>query len=918
MSGNTLTRTGVLSITLPDTATVTINADAGNDSINSPVAAGLAFVLRGEDGNDSPGRARPTGSKVEAPAVTQRSCANDTVDGGLGADSLSGGGGNDWLDAQADPWNDDGSADTISGDDGNDLIYGRQGADSLKGNADNDTLWGGSEDDTLDGGDGVDSLRGGMGDDRLLVFLPTADQSTADGEIGEDTVVFTGESDDAEWLLAESSISVVDVSVALAQIEHLELYLDGENSTLTLDPSFEGANLSIHVHGNPLDLLQFNLSGTEWDDTFAFDGTTLRFTGVGSWLSAPITFSGVGEISLVGGVGDDSVSFVGGASGDIWVLNDLTLTSSILPTIVLAGMETLSINGGEGDDDIDASEASTSLALELYGGAGADTIGGGIANDYVEGGAGNDSIAGGGGTDTLDGGVGDDILESGPAGSANLLLGGDGNDLLVGSGGDDDTLDGEAGDDTLDGGAGDDILVGGEGHDVYRFIDGDLGSDVLVENLDEGTDTLDFSLFSYGVHLDLADDAEQVVQAGELSLTLWSDLDFEVVIGSGYADHITGNETDNVLLGGGGADTLVGGDGNDTLEGGAGNDSIVGGLGDDHYRFVGGGLGEDTVVEQANEGRDELDFSSFSYGVSLNLSTETEQTVATSNLLLTLTSEDGFEDVTGSGSADHLVGNDANNLLVGGGGADTLEGGDDVDTLDGGAGNDSLVGGLGDDLYRFVGGGLGEDAVMEGANEGVDTLDLSLFTPGITLNLSTTTSQQTVLASELSLSLSTSLEVAIGTAGNDTLTANNAGSWLQGGAGADTLTGGTGDDTLQGDAGNDSLVGNVGDDTCIGSRRQFRHGHAGRGTSNALPISSTSPSLQERFGQSFAGHATDSPIKQILLTLSNGVNFEAVVESAYGDSLIGNIGNNTPGRRQVTIRSKERRGRPASRRSGGR
>ncbi|MBS4698614.1 calcium-binding protein [Aeromonas media] len=48
-----------------------------------------------------------------------------------------------------------------------------------------------------------------------------------------------------------------------------------------------------------------------------------------------------------------------------------------------------------------------------------------------------------------------------------------------------------------------------------------------------------------------------------------------------------GNSLDNVINGGGGADTLNGLDGNDTLNGGIGNDTLDGGAGND--AMAGGG-----------------------------------------------------------------------------------------------------------------------------------------------------------------------------------------------------------------------------------------------------------------------------------------------------------------------------------------
>src|SRR3546814_2331555 len=58
----------------------------------------------------------------------------------------------------------------------------------------------------------------------------------------------------------------------------------------------------------------------------------------------------------------------------------------------------------------------------------------------------------------------------------------------------------------------------------------------------------------------------------------------ETVIGSNYADSITGSDdvlAGDTLYGRGGDDLLVGGAGDDHLDGGSGNDLLRGGTGDD-------------------------------------------------------------------------------------------------------------------------------------------------------------------------------------------------------------------------------------------------------------------------------------------------------------------------------------------------
>ena len=67
---------------------------------------------------------------------------------------------------------------------------------------------------------------------------------------------------------------------------------------------------------------------------------------------------------------------------------------------------------------------------------------------------------------------------------------------------------------------------------------------------------------------------------------------FENAEGTIFADRITGDDGDNVLLGQSGNDELAGGEGTDQLEGGHGQDLLDGGEGSDS---LDGGAGLDTA-----------------------------------------------------------------------------------------------------------------------------------------------------------------------------------------------------------------------------------------------------------------------------------------------------------------------------------
>src|SRR5690606_30810619 len=84
-----------------------------------------------------------------------------------------------------------------------------------------------------------------------------------------------------------------------------------------------------------------------------------------------------------------------------------------------------------------------------------------------------------------------------------------------------------------------------------------------------------------------------IVRAGE-GYSLPADI--EMLRLEGPARLGIGNDLDNLLVGGGGADTLQGGRGDDTLFGGAGQDVLTGGAGRDTFVVARGG-GADAVAD---------------------------------------------------------------------------------------------------------------------------------------------------------------------------------------------------------------------------------------------------------------------------------------------------------------------------------
>jgi Ca2+-binding RTX toxin-like protein len=125
--------------------------------------------------------------------------------------------------------------------------------------------------------------------------------------------------------------------------------------------------------------------------------------------------------------------------------------------------------------------ASTITAIEIYLGAGNDSLGvgrgvmglycdGGEGNDYLQGGDNGDILTGNAGHDIIKGGLGGDFLNG--SGGHDKIYGEEGNDRMYGAAGY-DMLDGGAGIDRMWGDAGQDTLFGQSGNDQFYTLDGE-------------------------------------------------------------------------------------------------------------------------------------------------------------------------------------------------------------------------------------------------------------------------------------------------------------------------------------------------------------------------------------------------------------------------------------------------------------
>lgn len=572
------------------------------------------------------------------------------------------------------------------------------------------------------------------------------------------------------------------------------------------------------------------------------------------------------------------------------------------------------LTGGDGNDRVLADYGwfySNGFAVVL-GGLGNDQLFGGEGNDYLNGEGGSDALEGGAGDDEMDGGAGDDrfafdadkslgsdalmevagviggvdVVDFGATTSQAVAI-----DLSLATGqivNNNLTLTFAAGDvvenvsggalaDRITGNSLNNTLAGGDGDDVYRFdTDTDQGSDMILEGLNGGLDTVDFSAtHTEGVLLHLGLGGVQVVN-GKLKLQLPGGARIENAIGGSLDDVLTGNLRANQLQGGPGMDILNGGAGDDVLWGGPGNDTLNGNFGNDTVReerdahftlsdvslAIGAEVDSLSNIERAilvgGISANTLDASAFTGSSTLD-GREGPDTITGGAGNDFLTGGEGDDTIQGGAGLDQLMeerdanftltdaslgtgaetdtlggiedakltgGESGNTLdatgftgraeLVGAGGNDALKGGSGSDILEGGTGDDTLTGGAGDDTYRFdADSQLGSDTIDESGG-GVDTLDFSRTESWeVAIDLGLTTIQTVNANLKVTLGLGV-IENATGGVLGDTLRGNSADNRLIGGGGDDLLAGGAGMDTLLGNAGADVLDGGLDADVMNG------------------------------------------------------------------------------------------------------
>jgi Ca2+-binding RTX toxin-like protein len=599
----------------------------------------------------------------------------DTIDGGLGADTMLGGNGNDiYIVDNAGDLVDESLSDGVDevrssisytlGTGVENLVLTGTAGLAGTGNGLANTLTGNSGANILDGKGNADRMIGGNGNDKYIV-----------NNAGDVVVEAAG--------LSAGSADVVESSVSITS-----LWDNVERLTLTGSSAIDGT-------GNTLANIITGNSGVN------------VLTGLG------------GNDTLDGGLGADTL--VGGTGSDTYVVDNTgdvvtegtdpgldTVKSSVTIAALWANVENITLTGSAA-----ISATGNELANKITGNSAINTLNGGDGNDTLDGGLGADKLKGGAGNDTYIVNSGDVITENSGAGKdtvkANFTfsiasIANVENLELTGSGNINGT--GNALNNILTGNLGSNTLTGGDGDDTY-YINGSASvTDTVVEGSGAGNDMVIVTNGTAGMTFTLAANVENMNLSGLAAIN---------ATGNALDNEIAGNSANNVINGDAGNDTITAESGNDTLTGGEGNDSLDGGIGNDSMT---GGNGDDTyfinvVGDTITEG------SGGTTGTDTVVSTMTNYTLQTNLENLTL---GGASAINGNGNsvANVITGNKAINGISGGDGNDTINGGAGADVLNGDGGADTIVGGGGGDT---IDGGAGADEMNGGA--GIDTFVFS-------------------------------------------------------------------------------------------------------------------------------------------------------------------------------------------------
>ena len=449
----------------------------------------------------------------------------------------------------------------IVGNGGNDDIRGSEHVDRMNGGNGNDRISG--DQNKLAGS--RDVFEGGNGHD-TLVWNPGDDSDLMDGQAGTDTIEVNGGGGGEQFTVGPGTGGRVSFdrtgptppgpfNLDIGTSEKLDMNAGGGDDTFTAAAGLDALGFKLDVDGGPNN---DDLDGGDGADKITGgDGNDIIKGDDNPANTLDVVYGDAGDDLMIWNGGDDNDLNEGGAGNDISQVNgaafgeEFTIGAGSTPgrafferlnttpvggfTIDIGTTETLDLNAADGDDKVNAAGAARGIEF--------------LSID-VDGGNGNDTLNAADGVDALKGDAGNDRLTAGqnPAGTRDLMAGGDGDDTQVWNPGDDD-----------------DTMEGGPGNDTTEVNGGDGGEDFKVKP----------SATAGRVSFDRTGPDPP----GPFNLDIGTTENL-VLNANGGNDRIKGSKRLAGLI----DSTFNGGDGNDRIKGTDGKDDLSGGKGSDLIR----------------------------------------------------------------------------------------------------------------------------------------------------------------------------------------------------------------------------------------------------------------------------------------------------------------------------------------------
>ena len=685
-----------------------------------------------------------------------QSHGNNEIHGGIGSNSIRGGYGNETI------YGGDGN-DTINGATGNDSIMGYAGADSIFGDDGDDWIDGGLGNDTIYGGyNGNDTIFGGAGADSILTYKYTSNDLTLFDQYNK---VRDGGSSEIHGGIGNDVIMISS--------NNNEIWGDAGNDTIT---TAKDAKTRYHFRsGNGDDVIRSSNRWNNGDDTIVFDdivfdGTNVKaemdyannrliirydYNNLSDEWNSSITLENYIKSDSTGDYvnkRDDVHIQAGGRRSSILYLVDMNGNKISLKSLVKTAKQTgITDNthytffsddityssasgiklGGEGDDTLTGSSGNDSIFGDDSNWndiVGHDYIDGKAGKNYLKGQAGNDTLVGGydSNTDSLYGGSGDNtfIIKTTNAYQATpsdtitsaIIYSDSANDVIYF-----ESCDGN-------------FMFNQSGNDLkIRYYGNSYWNRVVIKDYFLNPHNYKIKYGNTETYLHSLLNYDRVYSAASfITGTSVQNEGYTTRFGSGSADTISYNGSNNTIIGGAGNDSITssssgansithGGDGNDTIKAYAGK--AFGGNGDDYITISGGnttvygGAGADYINGYA-DGDDMIFTGEKPHG---------DDSISYNQRVFV----EGYLD-----TPDAMGGTNSNSNVMGRGGNDTICAfGENIYNIDGGAGNDEyhtlltnniyINDGVGDDTLHLHSIGSKEKAyIVMGVNSGGSISDL--------------------------------------------------------------------------------------------------------------------------------------------------------------------------------------------------